>query len=133
MSKTTRNALLAAAAAASKGKTVRIEVDEFSPEGEPPVVVYGKVPTIKDRSNIHEAATDAITGRTDPFEAAVRTVILLALDEQGERLFTLENAQSLRVNVPADLIEGLAARLNAGLSYEPSKKKSERTQSSDTA
>lgn len=124
--------MLCAAKSARESATVRVEVPEFSSDGATPFVVYGKVPSIKDRSLIAEAATDKATGRIDQFEAALRTVIRLALDEQGEHLFTIENAQFLRVNVSADVIEALAYRLNAGLSYEAAKKNSMTTPSSDT-
>lgn len=124
--------MLLAAKNARESSIVRIEVPEFSPDGAPPVVVYGKLPTIKDRSEILAKATDEATGRLDSFEAAVRTVIRLALDAQGAPLFTLDHAQFLRVNVPADVIEALAYRLNAGMSYEAAKKKSMTNPSSDT-
>ncbi|MFW6299493.1 MAG: hypothetical protein ACOC20_01060 [Oceanicaulis sp.] len=107
--------------AAADHRTV-VEVPEFSAEGEPPVKVYGKTPTIYDRAAIERAATDPETGHVNRAEAAIRTVIQLACDEAGARLFDAGSAQFMRTQIPADVIEALAFRLNAGLSYEAAKK-----------
>lgn len=98
----------------------QVDVVEFGEEGEP-VRVFGKKPTIADLSAItRDSRTE--TGKDDPFEQAVRTVVRLALDENGDKLFTLENLQFLRMNVDADVIEALAARLRMGVSFEIAKK-----------
>jgi len=98
----------------------QVDVVEFGEEGEP-VRVFGKKPTIADLSAItRDSRTD--TGKDDPFEQALRTVVRLAMDENGDKLFTLEHLQFLRLNVDADLIEALAARLRMGVSFEAAKK-----------
>jgi hypothetical protein len=99
-----------------------IDVPEFAAEGEPPVRVYGKVPTIADRADIERAALDPDTGRTIQAEAAIRTIIRLACDETGARLFDVESAQFMRSQIAADVLESLAYRLNAGMSYDAAKK-----------
>jgi hypothetical protein len=99
-----------------------IDVPEFAAEGEEPVRIYGKVPTIADRADIERAALDPDTGRIIHAEAAIRTIIRLACDKNGEKLFDVGNAQFMRSQVPADVLESLAYRLNAGLSHEAAKK-----------
>jgi hypothetical protein len=108
-------AFRAAAQTAFKDHLTRIEVKEFAGEGEPGVV-YGKPPTLAQRSSILSRAGENI------HEQALYTVIELALDETGARLFTIEDLQFLRTQVSADLIEWLAAHLNAGQSYAAVKK-----------
>ncbi len=112
----------AAARRDADGALTQIAVPEFAAEGEPPVIVYGRKPTPADRAAIERAAMDVETGKINHAEAAVRTVIQLACDETGDRLFALENAQFMRSRVPADVIEALAYRLNAGLSLAAAKK-----------
>lgn len=99
-----------------------VDVPEFAADGEPPVRIYGKVPTIADRADIERAAMDPGTGRVIQAEAAIRTIIRLACDETGAKLFDVGSAQFMRSQIPADVLESLAYRLNAGLSYEAAKK-----------
>lgn len=124
---TLAEALIARAADERKNAELTfVDVVEFGEDGEP-FRVYGRPPTIENRSRILRQAGD------DHFEQALRTVIELALDENGEKLFTVEHLAPLRKAVRADIIEALAHRLNTCLSFEAAKKKSETTPSSDTA
>ncbi len=132
MSKLDVKAMLQAAKDHRESHLTKVEVDEFSGPDEPPVTVFAKRPSISDRSAILNASRDADTGHVDQHESALRTVIRLSRDEDEKRLFTVENAQFMRLNVDADVIEALAYRLNAGLSYEAAKKNSNTTPSSDT-
>lgn len=103
------------AAAQYEGHLTKVQVEGLGEDGAP-ITVYGKPPTLAQRSKIITAAGDNI------HEQALRTVIELAMNEHGDRLFTIEDLQFLRTQVKADLIEWLAAHLNAGLSYETVKK-----------
>lgn len=100
----------------------RVDVVEFGEEGDP-VVVFAKKPTVADKTAIVRMAYEH-NQRDDPFEQAVRTIIRLACDETGDKLFTIEDAQFLRTQVDADVISALAYRLDAGLSFEAAKKNS---------
>lgn len=111
--------------AAHAAHLTKVDVVEFG-DGDEPVTVFGKKPTIAQRSKILKDAAH------DPFEQALRTVVELACDENGDRLFTIEALQFLRTKVDADVIEALAARLNTGLSYEAAKKNSMKNATSDT-
>ena len=112
----------AAARRDDEGSLTQVAVPEFAEDGQPPVIVYGRKPTPADRATIERLSLDHETGKINQAEAAVRTVIQLACDESGARLFTADNAQFMRVRVPADVIEALAFRLNAGLSLTAAKK-----------
>lgn len=112
----------AAARRDDEGSLTQVAVPEFAEDGQPPVIVYGRKPTPADRATIERLSLDHETGKINQAEAAVRTVIQLACDESGARLFTVENAQFMRTKIDADVIEALAFRLNAGLSLSAAKK-----------
>lgn len=118
------------AKAAREDHTTFVDVVEFGEAGAP-VRVYGKRPTIKDRSVIL-AKSQLERGGVDPFEQAVQTVVRLAADAQGDALFTVEDVQFLRTQVDGDVLEALAYRLNAGVSFEVAKKNSLKTSPDDT-
>ena len=103
------------AAAQYRDHLTKVDVQGLTEDGTP-IKVYGKKPTLAQRSKIISAAGDSI------HEQALRTVIELAMNEAGDRLFTIEDLHFLRTQVEADLIEWLAAHLNAGQSYEAVKK-----------
>tara|TARA_R110002073_G_scaffold120601_1_gene262642 strand:- start:18345 stop:18722 length:378 start_codon:yes stop_codon:yes gene_type:complete len=105
-----------------EGHLTKVDVVEFGEDGDP-VAVFAKKPTIADRSAILRQSFES-AGRDDQFEQAIRTVIRLACDETGEKLFTLEHAQFLRTNVDGDVIQALAYRLDSGLSFDAAKKNS---------
>jgi hypothetical protein len=118
---------LAAAKARFKDKLIRIEVPDFAEEGVPAPVVYARPLTIADRAAIQAKAKD------DPFEQAVYVVQRHALDEHGDNLFTVEDLRDFRRNVRGELVEALAARINAELGYEAAKKNSQTTPKSSSA
>ncbi len=120
------------AAKASRAEhTTLIDVVEFGTDGEP-VRVYGKKPTIQDKSwIISESRTDR--GHDDIAEQALRAVVRLAMDSEGNKLFDISHLQFLRTQVDAELIEQLAARLMVGASFELAKKNSPKTSTAGTS
>lgn len=111
---------LSAAKATHDHHLTVVDVLDFG-DGEAPVRVYARKPTIKDKTHIRSKSLDE-KGRECPFEQAVWTVQRLAMDETGQQLFSLEHLQFLRTQVDAELIEGLAMRLYTGASFELVKK-----------
>jgi hypothetical protein len=109
-----------------RDKLIRIEVPDFGKEGLPVPVVYARPLTTADRSALLAKASD------DPFEQAVHIVQRHALDENGDPLFTVEDLRTLRKQVRGEMVESLAARINAELGYEAAKKKLKTTPTSSS-
>jgi len=65
-------------------ETVKLEVPEIE------LTVYAEAMTLKQRRELL-----AKTANEDAFTSAITTVIMLALDEQGERMFTIEDKPKL--------------------------------------
>lgn len=97
-------AIDAALAHMSKLGTRSIEVPEWTADGDTPFKVYWKPMTLAERERIFRGGELKLTGYAD-------VLVKKALDEQGEPMFTLEDAPKLRNSVESGVVQRIALQI----------------------
>jgi len=103
-------AILSRMRADRHGSLAKIELPAVGDDDEP-LTIYAKAMTIQQRSKVRELSGGC------PHMQAVYTIILLALDENGEKLFSLGDVTAIKSEMNYDLIEALAMILTAPETY----------------
>lgn len=83
----------------------RIEVPEWG-DDKGPFVVYTKPFTLRDQGKLQVASKNS-----NESEMLADLLIMKALDEKGEPLFTIEDKVALRTNVDANILARIAAQI----------------------
>lgn len=83
----------------------RIEVPEWGDE-KGPFVIYSKPFTLRDQGKLQVASKNS-----NESEMLADLLIMKALDEKGDALFTIEDKVALRTNVDASILARIAAEI----------------------
>jgi hypothetical protein len=96
----------------------RIEVPEWAVEqGGPPLVITYSMVTLDDLSLVNEA-----DGGGDFNKQAARVIALKALDEKGERLFSLGDATVIRETAAPEVVKRIAMAMLSRVSIDDAEK-----------
>ncbi len=83
----------------------RIEVPEWGDE-KGPFVIYAKPFTLRDQGKLQAA-----TKNSNESEMLAELLVMKALDEKGDSLFTIEDKVSLKTQVDANILARIAAQI----------------------
>jgi hypothetical protein len=90
----------------------RIEVPEWG-DDKGPFVVYTKPFTLRDQGKLQVASKNS-----NESEMLADLLIMKALDEKGDPLFTIEDKVALRTNVDANVLARIAAQIMLAVPQE---------------
>lgn len=97
----------------------RIEVPEWAvEEGGPPLVITYSMVTLDDLSFVNEADG----GSSDFNKQAARVIALKALDEKGERLFSIGDAIAIRETAAPEVVKRIALAMLSRVSMDDAEK-----------
>lgn len=82
-----------------------VEVPEWGADGKP-LVVWFKPISLAEREKAHVGAADFA-------EIVVRTIVMKAMDENGERLFSAEDKMILRTEAAGDVVQRIFQAMDA--------------------
>lgn len=83
----------------------RIEVPEWG-DDKGPFIVYSKPFTLRDQGKLQ-----VVSKSSNESEMLADLLIMKALDEKGDPLFTIEDKVALRTNVDASILARIAAEI----------------------
>ena len=83
----------------------RIEVPEWGDE-KGPFVIYSKPFTLRDQGKLQMA-----TKNSNESEMLAELLVMKALDEKGDSLFTIEDKMSLKTQVDASVLARIASQI----------------------
>ena len=94
----------------------KIEVAEWGEEGQP-LVIYCSPFTLAEKRNLFKGA------RQDDLGVLVDAIMLKARDKDGNKLFKLEDKQTLLNNADPEIIASVATQMLNTISFEDAEKK----------
>jgi hypothetical protein len=94
----------------------KIEVAEWGEEGKP-LIVYSTPITLGEKRNLFRGA------KNDDLGVLIDVIVLKAKDEEGNKIFKLDDKQTLLNNADADVIGRVASAILNSTSYEEAEKK----------
>jgi hypothetical protein len=94
----------------------KIEVAEWGEEGKP-LVIYCKPFTLAEKRNLFKGA------KQDDLGVLVDAIVLKAKDEEGNKLFKLDDKKVLLNNADPDIIAKVATDMLNSLDFEEAEKK----------
>ena len=94
----------------------KIEVAEWGEEGKP-LTIYTSPFTLGEKRNLFKGA------KNDDLGVLVDAIVLKAKDGEGNKIFKLDDKQTLLNNADANVIARVATEMLAGVSYEEAEKK----------
>lgn len=94
-----------------------IEVPEWADDNDVPLKIYSKPLTLAEMSKLQRYASD------NDVQLMAYCIIEKALDETGERMFTLEDKNSLMNKCDRNVIARIAGEIMSSSSLEITKKK----------
>lgn len=104
--KTARSSVISRATEHYKSKPLkRIEIPEWGDE-DGPLVAYSTPFTLKDQGRLQY-----ITEKQSQSDVLVELLIMKLLDEDGEKIFTIEDKNDLRNNVDATIVTRIANQI----------------------
>ena len=98
-------------------ETKVIEVPEWSDEDGKPLKIYSKTITLREMKKFMYLAKD------DEVEMLVYVLIYKALDEAGEKLYTVEHKNDLLNNVDSSVLVRVATEIMGNISQGQMQKK----------
>ena len=88
-------------------KEIRIiEVPEWADEDNKPLEIYVKPMTMNEKMKLYNKARSS-----NPLESLIDTIIMKALDKQGNPLFTIKDKQALLVKADTTIIIKVANKI----------------------
>jgi len=94
----------------------KIEVAEWGEEGTP-LIIYSKPFNLAEKRNLFKGA------RQDDLGVLVDAIMLKARDKDGNKLFKLEDKQTLLNNADPEIIASVATQMLNTISFEDAEKK----------
>ena len=94
----------------------KIEVAEWGEEGKP-LIIYSKPFTLAEKRNLFKGA------RNDDLAVLVDAIVLKAIDEQGNKIFKLDDKKTLLNNADPDIVATVATQMLNTISFEDAEKK----------
>jgi len=94
----------------------KIEVAEWGEEGKP-LVIFCKPFTMAEKRNLFKGA------RNDDISVLVDVLHLKSLDEEGNKIFKLDDKKTLLMKADPDVVARVATEMLSGESYEDIVKK----------
>ena len=94
----------------------KIEVAEWGEEGKP-LIVYCSPFTLGEKRNLFKGA------KNDDLGVLVDAIVLKAKNADGEKIFKLDDKQTLLNNADPNVIARVATEMLNGISYEEAEKK----------
>ena len=94
----------------------KIEVAEWGEEGKP-LIIYTSPFTLGEKRNLFKGA------KNDDLGVLVDAIVLKAKDGEGNKIFKLDDKQTLLNNADANVIARVATEMLNGVSYEEAEKK----------
>lgn len=105
--KPTRSSVISRATEHFKSKPLkRIEIPEWGENDSEPLVVYSSPFTLKDQSRIRYVAE-----KQSEVDVLAEVLIMKLMDENGEKIFTIEDKNDLRNNVDAGVVSRIATQI----------------------
>ena len=105
--KTARSSVISRATEHFKAKPLkRIEVPEWGENESEPLVVYSAPFTLKDQSRIRYVAE-----KQSEVDVLAEVLIMKLMDENGDKIFTIEDKNDLRTNVDASVVSRIATQI----------------------
>ena len=93
-----------------------IEVAEWGEEGKP-LVIYSKPFTLAEKRNLFKGA------RNDDLGVLVDVIVLKARDEEGNKMFKLDDKKTLLNNADPEIIASVATQMLNSVNSEEAEKK----------
>jgi hypothetical protein len=94
----------------------KIEVAEWGEEGKP-LIIYSKPFTLAEKRNLFKGA------RNDDLAVLVDAIVLKAIDDQGNKIFKLDDKKTLLNNADPDIVATVATQMLNTVSFEDAEKK----------
>ena len=94
----------------------KIEVAEWGEEGKP-LIIYTSPFTLGEKRNLFKGA------KNDDLGVLVDAIVLKAKDGEGNKIFKLDDKQTLLNNADANVIARVSTEMLSGVSYEEAEKK----------
>jgi hypothetical protein len=94
----------------------KIQVAEWGEEGKP-LTIYCTPFTLGEKRNLFKGA------KNDDLGVLVDAIVLKAKDGEGNKIFKLDDKQTLLNNADANVIARVATEMLNGVSYEEAEKK----------
>lgn len=89
-----------------------LEVDEWSDADGNPATIYWTPFTVAEKNRLYKMS------KKDDLELLVRTLIMKAEDEAGEKIFTIEDKRTLLTEADAEVIAHIVTEMHGGASAE---------------
>ena len=93
-----------------------IEVAEWGEEGKP-LVIYSKPFTLAEKRNLFKGA------KNDDLSVLVDAIVLKAIDDQGNKIFKLDDKKTLLNNADPEVIASVATQMLNSVNSEEAEKK----------